>query len=60
MTTSLIPCCATPTRAEMNAAFAILRVDGQRRRLPDTITGYRGVVEIWVNWCIERASTLRP
>ena len=53
MTTSLIPCRPAPSRAEMNAAFAdFLRVDvANGDASPDTIAGYRGVVEIWVNWC---------
>jgi site-specific recombinase XerD len=56
MTTSLIPCRPAPTRAEMDAAFAdFLRVDvANGDASPDTIAGYRGVVEIWVNWCFDQ------
>ena len=57
MTTSLIPCRPAPTRAEMDAAFAdFLRVDvANGDASPDTIAGYRGVVEIWVNWCFDQS-----
>ena len=56
MTTSLIPYRAAPTRSEMDAAFAdFLRVDvANGDASPDTIAGYRRVVEIWVNWCFDQ------
>ncbi|MBM3746499.1 MAG: integrase, partial [Acidobacteria bacterium] len=57
MTTALIPIPnrPAPSRAEMDAAFAeFLRLDvANGDASPDTITGYRGVVESWVNWCLE-------
>ncbi len=57
MTTALIPIPIrpAPSRAEMDAAFAeFLRLDvANGDASPDTIAGYRGVVEAWVNWCFQ-------
>ena len=40
----------------MDAAFAdFLRLEvANGDASPDTITGYRGVVEAWVNWCVDQ------
>lgn len=56
MTNALIPHRPAPSRAQMDAAFAeFLRIDvANGDASPDTIAGYRGVVESWVNWCFER------
>lgn len=53
MTNALIPHRPLPSRAEMDAAFAeFLRLDvANGDASPDTIAGYRGVVQLWANWC---------
>ncbi len=53
--TSIVPYRRPRTPSEMDAAFAdFLRIEvANGDASPDTITGYRGVVEIWVNWCFD-------
>jgi site-specific recombinase XerD len=54
--TSIVPYQRPQTPSEMDAAFAdFLRVEvANGDASPDTITGYRGVVATWVNWCFDQ------
>ena len=53
---SLVPYRRPRTPSALDAAFAdFLRIDvASGDASPDTIAGYRGVVELWVNWCFDQ------